>query len=181
MRVIICGAGQVGFQIAKRLASENNDVIVIDKSEQLVAKIGDVLDVRAIAGYASHPEVLQRAGAQDADMLIAATYSDEVNMVACQVAHTMFEVPRKIARVRSQEYLKPTYWRDLFRRDHIPIDVVISPEIEVARVVIRRLGAPSAFDSASFLDGRVRMVGARIPATSANRQHAAASALRAIS
>ncbi len=161
MRVIVCGAGQVGYQIARHLASEGNDVVVIDRSEELVAKLSDALDVRGVAGFASHPDVLERAGARDADMLIAATYSDEVNMVACQVAHTLFEVPKKIARIRSQEYLKPQ-WSDMFRRDHMPIDVVISPEIEVASVVVRRLNAPSAFDSAPFLDGRVRVVGTRL-------------------
>ena len=162
MRVIVCGAGQVGYQIARHLASETNDVIVIDISEELIAKISETLDVRGVVGYASHPDVLDQADARNADMLIAATHSDEVNMVACQVAHTIFEVPRKIARVRSQAYLQPQ-WSDMFRRDHMPIDVVISPEIEVARVVLRRLGSPSAFDSAPFLDGRVRVVGTRLP------------------
>ncbi|MEL6316486.1 MAG: Trk system potassium transporter TrkA [Pseudomonadota bacterium] len=169
MRIIVCGAGQVGFQIARQLASENNDVVMIDLNEALIAKITETLDVRGVAGFASSPSVLQQAGAADADMLIAATHSDEVNMVACQVAHTMFSVPRKIARVRRQDYLIPQ-WRDLFRRDHMPIDVVISPEIEVARVVVRRLNSPSAFDSASFLDERVRVVGARLPAESAIAQ-----------
>lgn len=162
MRVIVCGAGQVGYQIARHLASENNDVIVIDLSDELIGKISETLDVRGVVGYASHPETLAQADARNADMLIAATHSDEVNMVACQVAHTIFEVPRKIARVRSQSYLQPQ-WSDMFRRDHMPIDVVISPEIEVARVVLRRLGSPSAFDSAPFLDGRVRVVGTRFP------------------
>lgn len=161
MRVIVCGAGQVGYQIARHLAAENNDVVVIDRSPELVAKISEGLDVRGVPGFASHPGVLEQAGARDADMLIAATYSDEVNMVSCQVAHSLFQVPRKIARVRSQEYLQPQ-WRDMFRLDHMPIDVIISPEIELARVVQRRLGAPSAFDSAPFLDGRVRVVGTRL-------------------
>ena len=162
MRVIVCGAGQVGYQIARHLASESNDVVVIDLSESLISKISETLDVRGVVGYASHPHVLDQADARNADMVIAATHSDEVNMVACQVAHTIFEVPRKIARVRSQAYLQPQ-WSDMFRRDHMPIDVIISPEIEVARVVLRRLGSPSAFDSAPFLDGRARVVGTRLP------------------
>ncbi len=161
MRIIVCGAGQVGHQIARQLSSEKNEVAVIDRDAALVARTSETLDVRGVVGYASHPDVLQRAGARDADMLIAATYSDEVNMVACQVAHSVFEVPRKIARIRSREYRRPE-WADMFRRDHMPIDVVISPEEEVARVVLQRLGSPSAFDSASFLDGRVRVVGTRI-------------------
>ena len=162
MQVIVCGAGQVGYQIARHLAAEGNDVVVIDRSEELVAKITETIDVRGVTGYASLPDILDKAGARDADMVIAATYSDEVNMVACQVAHTIFEVPRKIARVRSQGYLEPQ-WRDMFRRDHMPIDVIISPEIEVAQVVLRRLNSPSAFDSANFLDGRVRVIGTRLP------------------
>ncbi|MCI4665180.1 MAG: Trk system potassium transporter TrkA [Neomegalonema sp.] len=161
MRIIICGAGQVGYQIARRLASENNDVAILDVSAELVSKAADALDIRGVAGHAAHPDTLERAGARDADMLIAATYSDEVNMVACQIAHSIFEVPRKIARVRAQEYLKPQ-WSDIFRRDHMPIDVVISPEIEVAGVVIRRLAAPAAFDSTPFLDGKVEAVGAKV-------------------
>ncbi|MEO1330592.1 MAG: Trk system potassium transporter TrkA [Pseudomonadota bacterium] len=162
MRVIVCGAGQVGFQIARHLASEGNDVVVIDRSEELIARISETLDVRGVVGFASYPDVLESAGANDADLLIAATYSDEVNMVSCQIAHSLFGVPKKIARIRSQDYLKPG-WRNLFRREDMPIDVVISPEIEVARVVVRRLGAPSAFDSAPFLDGRVRIIGTRLP------------------
>ena len=160
-KVIIGGAGQVGFQIAKRLAAENYDVTVIDQDEHLVAKVSESLDLRGVVGHASHPDVLERAGARDGEILIAATASDEVNMVSCQVAHTIFSVPRKIARVRSQEYLSPR-WADMFSRDHMPIDVTISPEIEVAAAVMRRLNAPSAFDSAPFLEGRVRVVGARL-------------------
>lgn len=160
-KVIVGGAGQVGFQIAKRLAAENYDVTVVDRDESLVAKVSESLDLRGVVGHASHPDILERAGARDTEILIAATASDEVNMVACQVAHTLFSVPRKIARVRSQEYLKPR-WVDIFSRDHLPIDVTISPEIEVAQAVLRRLNAPSAFDSAPFLDGRVRIIGARL-------------------
>lgn len=165
MRVIVCGAGQVGYQIAQHLAAEGNDVVVVDTSETLTARISESLEVRGVTGFASHPRVLEEAGARDADMLIAATYSDEVNMVACQVAHTIFEVPRKIARVRSKEYLAPRY-QDMFQRDHMPIDHLISPEVEVAKVVERRLIAPSAFDSALFLDERVQLLGARITAES---------------
>src|SRR3972149_8214822 len=131
MKFIICGAGQVGTSIARHLAAEDNDVVVVDNSPELIAKIQASLDVRGIIGFASHPEILERAGAADADMLIAVTREDEVNMVACQVAHSLFNVPTKIARVRSQTYLQPM-WADLFSREHLPIDVIISPEIEVA-------------------------------------------------
>ncbi|MFT6773570.1 MAG: trk system potassium uptake protein TrkA [Paracoccaceae bacterium] len=158
MKIIICGAGQVGSQIARHLALENNDVTIVDQDPALVRRVTDSYDVNGVTGFASHPDVLERAGAQDADMLIAATFADEVNMVACQVAHSVFSVPQKIARVRAQSYLSPA-WADLFRRDHMPIDVIISPELEVARVAIRRLAAPEAFDGEAFLDGKVQLIG----------------------
>ena len=155
MKVIICGAGQVGFNIARHLASEQHDVTVIDSSPELIAKIQGSLDVQALVGYASHPDMLERAGANDADIIIAVTLFDEVNMVACQVAHSLFDVPTKIARVRAQSYLRPM-WQDLFSRDNMPIDVIISPEIEVALAVLRRLEVPGAFDMVPFCDGLVR-------------------------
>ena len=158
MKVIICGAGQVGWQIARHLSGEKNDVTVVDNNPDLVHRATDTLDVQGIAGFASYPDVLGRAGARDADMLIAATHSDEVNMVTCQVAHSVFGVPRKIARLRSQSYLDAIH-TDLYRRDHLPIDVVISPELEVAEAVLRRLSAPAAFDIESFLGGRAGFLG----------------------
>ncbi|MEL6677895.1 MAG: NAD-binding protein, partial [Pseudomonadota bacterium] len=102
MKVIICGAGQVGWQIARHLSTEQNDITVVDNDPALVRRITEALDVGGVSGFASHPDVLERAGARDADMIIAATFADEVNMVACQVAHSVFSVPRKIARVRAQ-------------------------------------------------------------------------------
>ena len=160
MKVVICGAGQVGYNIARHLASENNDVTVIDQRPELVRKIRDSLDVKALEGFASHPDMLEQAGAADSDMVIAVTFADEVNMVACQVCHSIFKVPTKIARVRHQSYLKPM-WRDLFSRDNMPIDVIISPEIEVARAGIRRLQVPVAIDMIPFADDKVRVVGVR--------------------
>ncbi len=158
MKVIICGAGQVGWQIARHLSGEKNDVTVVDNNAALVHRAMDTLDVQGIAGFASYPDVLEAAGARDADMVIAATYSDEVNMVTCQVAHSVFGIPRKIARLRSQSYLDAIY-SDLYRRDHLPIDVVISPEREVAEAAMSRLAAPSAFDTESFLDGKAHLLG----------------------
>ena len=158
MKVIVCGAGQVGSNIGRYLATEGNDVTVIDQSPELIQKISDQLDVRGLVGFASHPNVLEAAGAADADMIIAVTLADEVNMVACQVAHSLFNVPTKIARVRHQSYLQPI-WADLFTRDHLPIDVIISPEIEVARAIARRLQVPGAFDMIPLADGRVRVIG----------------------
>jgi len=161
MKVIICGAGQVGWQIARHLSRENNDVTVIDKDESLIRRISEVLDVSGVAGFASYPDVLERAGAKDADMIIAATFADEVNMVTCQVAHSMFGIPRKIARLRAQSYLDAIY-SDLYRQDHMPIDVVISPEREVAKAAMRRLEVPAAFDTERFLDGEADLLGISI-------------------
>jgi len=158
MRVVICGAGQVGFGIAERLSVEGHDVSVIDTATRLVNAIRDSLDVRGIVGHGSHPDVLAAAGAADADMLIAVTQADEVNMIACQVAHTLFNVPTKIARVRAQSYLQP-HTRDLFARDQLPIDVVISPEIEVGEMVMRRLALPGAVETVRFADDKVIVVG----------------------
>ncbi len=162
MKVIICGAGQVGWQIARQLSGEDNDVTVVDNNPNLVARATDTLDVQGITGFASYPDVLEMAGARDADMVIAATFSDEVNMVVCQVAHSAFSVPRKIARLRAQSYLTAIY-SDLYRRDHMPIDVVISPEREVAAAALNRLQSPASFDKESFLDGDAQMVGIDIP------------------
>lgn len=161
MKVIICGAGQVGWQIARHLSGERNDVTVVDNNPDLVRRASDTLDVQGITGFASYPDVLERAGARDADMIIAATYSDEVNMVTCQVAHSVFGINRKIARLRSQSYLDAIY-ADLYRRDHMPIDVVISPEREVAQAALRRLAVPAAFDTEMFLGGAAQLMGLRL-------------------
>jgi trk system potassium uptake protein TrkA len=158
MKIIICGAGQVGWQIARHLSGEKNDVTVVDSNADLVRRASETLDVQGVAGFASYPDVLEKAGARDADMIIAATHSDEVNMVTCQVAHSIFSVPRKIARLRSQSYLDAIY-SDLYRRDHLPIDVVISPEREVAEAALQRLAAPAAFDTESFMNGRAQLLG----------------------
>ncbi|MGB7244800.1 MAG: Trk system potassium transporter TrkA [Sulfitobacter sp.] len=161
MKVIICGAGQVGWQIARHLSGESNDVTVVDNNPDLVRRATETLDVQGVAGFASYPDVLDRAGARDAEMIIAATHSDEVNMVTCQVAHSVFGINRKIARLRSQAYLE-TLYSDLYRRDHMPIDVVISPEREVAAAALQRLSAPAAFDTEVFMDGKAHLLGISI-------------------
>ena len=160
MKVIVCGAGQVGFNIARYLSAEN-DVTVVDVREDLVAKISDQLDVQGIVGHAAHPPILERAGAPDCEMLIAVTMTDEVNMVACQVAHSLFDVPTKIARIRHQSYMHPAH-AHLFSRDNMPIDVIISPEREVAKAISRRLHVAGAFDVVPLCDGKVWAVGVRL-------------------
>ena len=161
MKVIVCGAGQVGSNIARQLAREGNDITLIDQNVDLVRKIGDDLDVRGMVGHASHPDILEAAGAAEADMIIAVTYSDEVNMIACQVAHSLFDVPKKVARIRSQEYLLPM-WSDLYSRDNLPIDVIISPEVEVAHAISQRLKVPGAIDTVAFAEGKVQVIGVRL-------------------
>jgi trk system potassium uptake protein TrkA len=163
MRIIVCGAGRVGSQIARRLAEEGNDVTVVDLDPALVRRVTDAFDVQGVTGHASHPDVQARAGARDADMLIAATHLDEVNMMACQVAHSVFSVPRKIARVRAQAYLQEE-WGTLFQREHMPIDVIISPERAVADVALARLNATAAFETHTFLEGGAQLVGIKLDA-----------------
>ncbi|MCC6006710.1 MAG: Trk system potassium transporter TrkA [Rhodobacteraceae bacterium] len=158
MKIIVCGAGQVGWQIARHLSSESNDVTIVDSNPELVRRATETLDVSGVAGFASYPDVLTRAGARDAEMIIAATHSDEVNMVTCQMAHSVFSVPRKIARLRARSYLDAIY-ADLYRRDHLPIDVVISPEREVAEAALKRINSPSTFDIFGFFDGRMQLIG----------------------
>jgi trk system potassium uptake protein len=164
MKIVICGAGEVGSSIAKYLSNEAGNITVIDQDADLLRNVAQNLDVTGVVGHASHPDVLERAGIADADMIIAVTYSDEVNMVACEIAHSMFKVPTKIARIRSQVYLRPE-WADLYTNNAIPIDVIISPEVEVARAVKRRIETPGATDVIPLADDKVRLVGVRCTAT----------------
>ena len=161
MKVIICGAGEVGANIARYLASEAIDVTVIDQRVELIRQLSESLDVSGLVGHASQPDILDKAGINDADMMIAVTRSDEVNMIACQLAHSLFGVPTKIARIRSQSYLQPA-WSKMFTREHLPIDFVISPEVEIARAVTRRLEVPGAIDVIPLSDDKVRLIGVRI-------------------
>lgn len=158
MRVIICGAGQVGYSIAAYLAREGNDVTVIDNSPHVIDRINNDLDVNGILGHAPNPETLSQAGAGEADLIVAVTQHDEVNMIACQVAHSLFNVPKKIARVREQDYLAPA-WANLFSRSHLPIDKIISPELEVARAANQRLRTPGTTNVYTLADGAVHLTG----------------------
>src|SRR5699024_6145432 len=156
MKIIILGAGRVGATLAENLANEANDVTVVDTDPALLRELQDQFDIRAVEGFASHPRTLHDAGADDADMIIAVTDADETNMVACQVAYTLFHTPTKIARIRSTEY---TNEPALFKQDAIPIDMSISPEELVTNYVRRLIEFPGALEVVDFAGGRIRVVG----------------------
>ena len=158
MKIIIVGAGQVGGTLAEHLASEKNDITLIDKDSNRLRELQDRLDIGTVSGHGSHPGVLARAGAQDAEMLIAVTNSDEVNMVACQVACTLFRTPTRIARIRSHSYTQKSA---LFCKEAIPIDVIISPEQLVTNAVERLIDLPGSLQVLDFAEGRVRLVGVK--------------------
>ena len=157
MNIIICGAGKVGFSITKQLASQDHSITVIDQSSEDIKKINDSQDVKGIVGRATLPSVLENAGAENADMIIAVTRNDETNMIICQVASSLFNVPKKIARIRSKEFLDGK-WSKLYNKNNIPIDVIISPEIEVAKSLFRRLEAPGALDNVPFANNKLKML-----------------------
>ena len=157
MNIIICGAGKVGFSISKQLSAQGHSVSVIDQSSEDIKKINDSQDVKGIVGRATLPSVLENAGATDADMIIAVTKNDETNMIICQLASSLFNISKKIARIRSKEFLEGK-WSKLFNKSNIPIDVIISPEIEVARSLYRRLEAPGALDNVPFAGDKVKML-----------------------
>lgn len=158
MKVVICGAGQVGTTIARHLATEGINVTVIDLDPEQVRLVDESYDVRGLVGHGSHPATLQQAGARDADMLIAVTRSDEVNMVACQVAYSLFNVKRRIARLRHAGYLAQDK-TGLYAAEHLPIDIIISPEIEIAEGIAHRLRTPGAFDRVPMAGGLVELLG----------------------
>jgi trk system potassium uptake protein TrkA len=155
MKIIILGAGQVGSSVAAHLSSEENDITVVDTDPGRLRELQDKLDIRGVLGYASHPKVLTRAGAEDADMVVALTNSDEVNMIACQVCYSIFNTPTKIARVREVEYQKVP---QLFHGEHMPVDVLISPEQLVTRHVQRLIEYPGALQVLDFANGRAQLV-----------------------
>lgn len=158
MRVLICGAGRVGQGIARRLAEEKHSITIVDANPDLVDMISTDLDVRGIVGHAAYPDTLRAAGIEECEMIIAVTAHDEVNMVICQIAHTLFDVTTKIARVRAQSYLKKSAG-DLFSRGGLPIDMVISPEIAVGDAVLQRIRSPGALTSANFARDRLKLLG----------------------
>jgi len=157
MNIIICGAGRVGFTIAKLLGEQNHSITIIDQSSEDIQKINDSLDVKAIVGKATYPAVLEKANAVDADMIIAVTKNDEINMLICQIAYTVFNIPKKIARIRSQDYLNPKFSK-IYNKENLPIDVIISPEIEIAKSIQRKLEAPGALDNVPFAENKIRLL-----------------------
>ena len=157
MNIIICGAGRVGFTIAKLLTEQNHSITIIDQSSEDIQKIIETLDVKAIVGKATSPAILEKANTDDADMIIAVTKNDEINMLVCQIAYSIFKVPKKIARIRSQEYLDPKF-SSLFNKENLPIDYVITPEVEIAKSIQRKLEAPGALDNVPFADNKIRLL-----------------------
>ena len=157
MNIIICGAGKVGFTIAKILSEQGHSITVIDQSSDDIQKIDDSLDVKSIVGKATYPSILEKANASDADMIIAVTRNDEINMLICQIAFSIFNVQKKIARIRSQDYLNPKFTK-VYNKENLPIDVIISPEIEIAKSLQRKLEAPGALDNVPFADNKIRLL-----------------------
>ena len=157
MNIIICGAGKVGFSISKQLSAQGHSVTVIDQSSEDIKRINDTQDAKGIVGRATLPTVLENAGAEKADMVIAVTRNDETNMIVCQLASSLFNVSKKIARIRTRDFLEGK-WGKLYNKSNIPIDVIISPELEVAKSLYRRLEAPGALDSVPFGKDKVKML-----------------------
>ena len=157
MNIIICGAGRVGFTIAKILSEQGHSITVIDQSSEDIKKIDDTLDVKSIVGKATYPSILEKASASEADMIIAVTRNDEINMLICQIAFSIFNVQKKIARIRSQDYLNPKFTK-VYNKENLPIDVIISPEIEIAKSLQRKLEAPGALDNVPFADNKIRLL-----------------------
>jgi len=157
MNIIICGAGRVGFTIAKILSEQGHSITVIDQSSEDIQKIDDTLDVKAIVGKATYPSNLEKANASEADMIIAVTRNDEINMLICQIAFSIFNVQKKIARIRSQDYLNPKFTK-VYNKENLPIDVIISPELEIAKSLQRKLEAPGALDNVPFANNNIRLL-----------------------
>lgn len=155
MRIVILGAGQVGSSVAESLVSEQNDITVVDIEPARLKRLQDRFDLRTVAGNAAHPIVLEQAGARDADMLLAVTQSDETNMVACKLGHTMFNIPTKIARIRSADYLSHP---EIFSPENFAVDHSICPEQILCDYIVKLLAFPEALQVLEFADGRVSLV-----------------------
>ena len=158
MKSIICGAGDVGYSIADKLSKEGFEVTVIDESKDRLRKIIENLDAKTVNGVPSLPSTLSNAGAKDCDILIAVTKSDETNMICCQIGHSLFQIPKKISRIRQQDYLKGE-WQSLYTNKNLPIDAIISPEEEVAKALFRRIKSPGTIDMLELAEKRLKLVG----------------------
>ena len=158
MKTIICGSGDVGYSIADKLSKENFEVTVVDVPSEKLNKISENLDVKVVTGLPSLPSVLMKAGAKDCEVLIAVTKSDETNMIACQIGHSLFKIPKKIARIRQQDYLKGE-WQSLYTNNNLPIDAIISPEQEVASAFHRRIISPGTIDMVELSEKQLKLIG----------------------
>ncbi len=158
MKIIILGAGQVGMTVAQSLAGEANDITVVDSDPSLLKLLQERFDLKTITGHAAHPDVLMRAGIEDADLILAVTNSDEINMIACQIAHTLFHTPTRLARIRSPDYLLHP---ELFTPSSVPIDFIISPEQLVTTFIKHLIEQPGALQILDFLNGKVQLVAVR--------------------
>ena len=165
MKIIVCGAGEIGSNIAKQLVYEDNDVTIIDESESLLRSLNKSLDLKSIYGKPSHPEILEKAGADEADMIIAVSDSDELNIISCEMANHLFKIPLKVARIKEAEYLRSNFADKLFSSGKIDVDAIISPELEVAKDIIRKLNTPGAFDSFYLGNKTARIIGISINET----------------
>ena len=162
MKIIVCGAGEVGTNIARQLVYEDNDVTIIDESESLLRTLNKTLDLKSVCGKTVLPEVLEKAGADDADIIIAVSDQDESNLLSCELANHLFKIPIKVARIKDTGYLNQKYYKKIFAADKINIDAIISPELEVAKAIIRKLNTPGAFDSFFLGNKAARVIGLSI-------------------
>ena len=162
MKIVIIGAGQVGGTLTEHLAGEANDISIIDLDDKRLRELQDRLDIRTVQGMASHPDVLIKAGIEDADMLVAVTNSDEINMTACQIAHSLFRTPTKIARIRHRSYTSKQYRDRLFNDENCPVDFIISPEQVVTDYIHRLINQPGALQVLDYADGLAQLVGVSV-------------------
>lgn len=165
MKIIVCGAGSVGRSIVSYLIKGNNDIIVIDNNQKCLDDLAQEFDILPVWGSASHPEILEKADAKNAQLIIAVTNVDEVNMVACEVAHSIFNIPRKIARIDAQDFLEPL-WATLYNDKNIPIDLIISPEVEIGKYIYQMLKIPGASEVLPLFEHKMHLIAFKMPSES---------------
>lgn len=165
MKIIVCGAGSVGRSIVSYLVKGNNDIVVIDNNQKNLDELAKEFDIQPIFGSASHPEILEKANAKNTELIIAVTDDDEVNMIACEVAAAIFNIPRKIARIDAQDFLDPL-WATLYNDTNIPIDLIISPEVEIGKYIYQLLKIPGSLESLNLCDDKLKLLAFKIPENS---------------